>query len=177
MTSETLDGALGTRLRAVLDAMDADVARTLVDLGLTDYRTRYSPVLRAIADGGPRSIRELATAIGVTHSAISQTVTEMARRGLVELVAGADARQRVVHATTKAKRLMPKIDAEWAATQVATSALDAELSAPLATIVAELTAALEARPFRQRIADAASTMARLDPSHRRAIAAKGRRRA
>jgi len=50
------------------------------------------------------------------YSAGSQTVSEMTARGLVELRAGSDARQRLVHLTRKAQRLRPVIDAEWAAT-------------------------------------------------------------
>jgi len=175
VTGDPLAGALGTRLRAVLDAMDADVARTLTDLGVADFRTRFSAVVRAIATFGPSSIRDVAAALGVTHSAASQTVAEMAHRDLVQLARGAtDARQRLVHLTDKGERLLPAIDAEWSATAAAMSALDAELSAPLSRIIAELNAALERRPFRQRIADAAATMSTLDPALRSAITGDAR---
>ena len=90
---------LGTRVRAMLDQMDADVVRTLADLGITDYRSRFSAVVRAIAETGPVTIRTLAAALGITHSAASQSVAEMRRRGLVELVPGADARERLVQLT------------------------------------------------------------------------------
>jgi len=155
--------------------MDADVARTLADLGIEDYRTRFSPVVRAIATFGPSSIREVAAALGVTHSAASQTVAEMAHRGLVELARDAtDARQRLVRLSVKGEQLLPAIDAEWAATAAAMVALDAELSAPLSRIIAELSAALERRPFRRRIADAAAAMSGLDPTLRSAITGDGR---
>ena len=65
--------ALGTELRALFEQMDADVGRALGDLGLTGYRPRFSPVVRVLAEG-PASVRELAAATGVTHSAASQTV-------------------------------------------------------------------------------------------------------
>jgi DNA-binding MarR family transcriptional regulator len=90
--------------------------------------------------------------MGTTHSASSQTVSEMAQRGLVRLRPGADARERVVHLTAKAERLRPVIDAEWRATAAAVRELDAELSAPLATVAAELADALARRPFHDRIA-------------------------
>src|SRR5262249_39135304 len=77
---------LGTQLRHVLDLMEADIASVLADLGLADYRPRFSPAVRALAAAGPMSIRELARAIAVAHSAASQTVAEMNRRGFVTLV-------------------------------------------------------------------------------------------
>jgi DNA-binding MarR family transcriptional regulator len=153
-----LTPALGTRLRVLFEAMDADVARALSDLGLRDYRTRYSAVIRAVAQGGPAAIRDIAEGLGVTHSAASQLVGEMQQRGLVETRAGADARQRLVHLTDEARRLLPAVDAEWAATEAAAAALDAELPYSLSALIDELAAALQRRPFRNRIGDAAGAV-------------------
>ncbi len=143
---------MGTHLRHVLDLLDGDVAAVGRDLGLVDYRPRYSPVVRALVEHGPLPIGGIAEAVGVTHSAASQTVAQMSRAGLVVLQPGADARQRVVQLTPEAQALLPTIETEWAATVAAMRELDAELSVPLATLLAEVRAALERRPFRQRIA-------------------------
>ena len=152
-----IEGALGTRLRHALELMDGDVTQACADLGLAGYRPRYSPVVRVLVADGPCSIRELAEATGVTHSAASQTVAQMRRDGLVALAEGSDARQRIVRLTPRARRLLPAIEAEWAATTAATAQLDAELPYPLSTLVEALHEALRRRPFRQRIADAAAT--------------------
>jgi DNA-binding MarR family transcriptional regulator len=149
---------LGTRLRVLLESMDADVGLALADLGLRDYRTKYSAVVRLIAEGGPASIRQIADALGITHSGASQMVAEMERRGLLELRAGADARQRLVRLTPKARRLLPAINAEWDATDAASAALDAELPYPLSRLIDDLEAALDRRRFRRRIADAAAAL-------------------
>lgn len=149
---------LDSRLRALLDAMDSDVALALADLGVRDYRTRYSAVVRHIDEHGPSTIRRLADRLHVTHSAASQTVAEMERRGWVELRAGDDARQRLVRLTPKARRLLPAINAEWDATEAAAAALDAELPYSLSALIDELAAALERRGFRDRIADAAAQL-------------------
>jgi DNA-binding MarR family transcriptional regulator len=159
---------LGTRLRTLLEAMDSDVAQALADLGITDYRTRYSAVLRLLAAAGPATIGDVADGLGITHSGASQTVAEMQRRGLLALRPGADARQRLVRLTAKAKRLLPAIDAEWDATEAASEALDAELPYPLSRLIDDLAAALERRPFRARIADAAAH-ALPDGPHRTAL--------
>jgi DNA-binding MarR family transcriptional regulator len=158
---------LGPRLRALLEEMDSDVGLALTDLGLRDYRTRYSAVIRLIDRTGPVTIRDVAEELGVTHSAASQTVAEMQRRGLLALRPGADARQRQVALTEKSRRLLPAIDAEWAATDAASAALDAELPYPLSTLIDDLAAALKQRRFRDRIADAAANLP--ESPHRTAL--------
>jgi len=163
-------GALGTLLRHVLDEMDADIATILADLGTPGYRPRFSPVIRALVMLGPVPIAGLARAIGVTHSAVSQTVAQMATRGFVTLTPGEDARQRVVHLTAKARALLPKIEAEWAATASAAAEMDAELPFPLAELVPAIAAALERRSFRQRILD--SSWARDPPEFAASLAAR-----
>lgn len=152
MTDDELDGAFIGQFRACFDAMAADVAQTLTDLGLSDYRPRFSAVIRVVAADGPCTIRHVTQRMNTTHSAGSQTVSEMAARGLVELRAGSDARQRLVHLTRKAQRLRPVIDAEWAATAAAVRELSTELSAPLDVIARELAEALQRLTFRDRIA-------------------------
>jgi DNA-binding MarR family transcriptional regulator len=144
--------AVGAQLRHVLELLDGDVAAVGRDLGLADYRPRYSPVVRALVEHGPLPIRGIADAVGVTHSAASQTVAQMSRANLVTLEPGADARQRIVQLTPKAHALLPMIETEWAATAAALRELDAELPMPLADLLLQVVDALERRPFRERIA-------------------------
>jgi DNA-binding MarR family transcriptional regulator len=159
MTDDALEGAFIGKLRTCLDTMGADVARVLGEIGVTDYRPRFSAVLRVVDADGPSTIRHIARRMSTTHSAASQTVSDMAGRGLVELRPGNDARERVVQLTAKAAELRPLIEAEWTATAAALHELGTELSAPLATITAELAAALDRRSFHDRIT------AHLGPQH------------
>ncbi|WP_438860548.1 MarR family winged helix-turn-helix transcriptional regulator [Amycolatopsis solani] len=144
---------LGTRLRHVLEVLDGDVARFLADIGLDGYRPRYSPVVRALLARGPLAIRDLAAEMRVTHSAASQTVAQMNRAGLVALEPGADARQRIVSLTAKARDLLPLIEAEWAATTEASEALEAELPYSLRELLDAIVEALDRKPFRERIGE------------------------
>jgi DNA-binding MarR family transcriptional regulator len=150
---------LGTLMRHVLELLDGDVARVYADLGVPDYRPRYSPVIRALVVLGPLSIRDLAGAVGVTHSAASQTAAQMTRHGLITLERGADARQRIARLTARAQALLPVIEAEWAATDAAAAELEAELPAALTEVLREAERAVLSRPMRSRIADAARTLA------------------
>jgi DNA-binding MarR family transcriptional regulator len=160
---------LGTLLRHVLDEMDDDIATVLADLGTPGYRPRFSAIVRALVALGPVPIGDLARAIAVTHSAASQTVAQMASRGFVELRPGEDARQRVVHLTDRARALLPKIEAEWAATASAAAEMDAELPFPLTELVPAIAAALARRSFRQRILE--SAWSRAHPEFGAALAA------
>ncbi|TMR89781.1 MarR family winged helix-turn-helix transcriptional regulator [Nonomuraea basaltis] len=142
---------LGTLLRHVHELMDGAIAEIYADRGMPEFRPRFSPYVRTLVSEGPMAIRDLAKAIGVTHSAASQTVVQMRRCDLVTLEKGADARHRIVHLTAKARAALPLIEAEWAATEQAVRELDAELPVPLAEVLRATVEALERRPFRTRI--------------------------
>lgn len=161
MATSPLDKNVGTQLHEALDHMEGAIAEACADLELADYRARFSPIVRALVELGPSSIRDLAEAVAVTHSAASQTVAQMNSRGLVALAPGEDARQRIVHLTDRTMAMLPAIRAEWLTSAAAIAALDDELPYPLTDLVAALSSALRRRPFRDRMADAAAT---LDPA-------------
>jgi DNA-binding MarR family transcriptional regulator len=174
----TTHRGLGTLMRHVLELLDGDVARVYADLGVPDYRPRYSPVVRALTELGPLSIRDLAGAVGVTHSAASQTAAQMARHGLLTLEAGTDARQRIARLTDRARAILPLIEAEWAATSAAAAELEAELPAALTDVLIQAERAVLAHPMRTRIAAAARALAaEPEPPGHDPWAAAGRRAA
>lgn len=146
---------LGTLVRHLLEQLDGDLEAVYAASGL-EWRPRYTPVLRVLMRQGPASIKALAQEIGITHSAASQTVTQMAKQRLVTLKPGADARERIVVLSAKARRMVPALQRQWAATNAAAAQLDAELSVPLSAVLSEAIAALDQRPFATRIAAAAA---------------------
>jgi DNA-binding MarR family transcriptional regulator len=143
---------LGTQIRTALELMEGDISAVLTDLGVLDYRPRFAPIVRALNIRGPMSIRDLARATGVTHSAASQTIAQMAKVDLVTLGRGQDARERIVSLKDRTRALLPVLEAEWDAAAAASDELDAELPYPLKELIPALLAALERRPFRERIA-------------------------
>ncbi|MFF8974730.1 MarR family winged helix-turn-helix transcriptional regulator [Streptomyces sp. NPDC014995] len=155
MRSHPDQAAVGTLLRHVLELLDGDVAKVYEEQGLAEYRPRFSPVVRVLLAEGPLPVRDLAAAVGVTHSAASQTAAQMARAGLVTHTPDPrDARRRLVELTPKAHALLPRIEAEWEATAAAMAELDAELPMPLGHLLTEVVEAIRRRPFRERIAAA-----------------------
>jgi DNA-binding MarR family transcriptional regulator len=141
---------LGTALRHLLELLDGDVATVYKEEGM-EYTPRFTPIMRALASGEPMAIRDLAAVARISHSAASQTVARMKSVRLVEQVAGRDGRERAVRLTRRGKTLLPKLEVRWRATNAAAEELDHELSERLTQCVEEAIAALEARPFRQRI--------------------------
>ena len=142
---------LGTLLRHLTDQLESAVEAAYVTAGLA-YRPRYTPIVRALRVLGSTSIREIAEHAGISHSAASQTVAQMASRKLVSLKPGADARERIVSMTPAAIAMLPKVEKQWAITNAAANALDAELSTPLSGVLREAIAALEKRPMSERLA-------------------------
>lgn len=142
----------GTALRRLIDQMDGALERAYAADGL-DFRPRFTPVTRLLTEDGPQPIRALADRLGVSHSAVSQTVAQMRARDLVTVAAGRDARQRIVSASAALRAMLPRLRHHWDAAKAATAALDAEVAGLVAT-VARANVALEARTYDERLSAA-----------------------
>lgn len=143
---------LGTLLRHLIEIMDGDVEQIYKEQGL-DCRSRFTPVIRHIQNVGPSSIKTIALASGLTHSATSQTITEMLKKGLVVSEPGEDGRERIISLSAKGQAMMPKLRKVWSAIGEA----DAELAGrgsrlALRSALSRTIEALEEISFRDRIA-------------------------
>ncbi len=148
---------LGTLLRHLIELLDGAVEQTYADANLT-YRPRYTPVLCALEAIGPASIRDLAGHAGLTHSAASQTIAQMAHVGLVEVERGTDMRQQVVSLTPQAMNMIPSLKRIWQVVSAAAGDLDAELAFPLSQALEDAILALERQSFGDRISAAAERL-------------------
>ncbi|MFM9435144.1 MarR family transcriptional regulator, organic hydroperoxide resistance regulator [Janthinobacterium sp. CG_23.3] len=150
---------LGTQLRHLIELLDGAVARAYVEAGLS-YRPRYTPVMRALIRLEPSSIGQIAELAGITQPAATQTIALMSKEGLVSVQPGpVDGRQRLIRLTEQGRVLLPKLQACWQANGAAAAALDAELASPLSEALGNAIAALEAKPFGARIAEARARLA------------------
>lgn len=149
---------LGTLLRHLVDLLDGDVESVYRERGL-DCRSRFTPVIRHLESAGPSSIRQIALASGLTHSAISQTVGEMLKKDLVKSVPGKDARERIISFTPAGEALLPALHAVWDAIWAAADELSDDIGQPLGEVLERTIAAVGRRPFRERI------MSKMCPGH------------
>ncbi|WEK47741.1 MAG: MarR family transcriptional regulator [Candidatus Andeanibacterium colombiense] len=141
---------LGTLLRRLIEELDGAVDESYKRAGL-DYRARFTPVVKALSLSGPLPLRVLAERATVSHSATSQTVSQMAKMGLVSTAPGTDGRERMVSLTPYALKILPELEACWKATEAAARTLDADLGQPVAEVLISLLDALKKRPFLDRI--------------------------
>lgn len=137
-------------MRHLLELLDGDLSEVYAE-HFVDYRPRYTPVLRALAAEDAVTIKHIAAAASISHSAAGQTVTQMRANGLVHLQKGDDGPERLISATDKASALLPQLEKRWKATANAALELEAELSCPLDALLAEAVEALQRRPFRKRL--------------------------
>lgn len=157
------NATLGTLLRHLIETLDDSVQAAYADLAL-NYRPRYTPVLRVLRELGSASLRTISQRAGITHSAVSQTVAQMSRDGLIQVQVGDDARERIVALSPAAMAMLPALETQWAITNAAAQALDNELSMPLSQLLREAIDALERRPFKARISEAQAGLKSKRPS-------------
>jgi DNA-binding MarR family transcriptional regulator len=142
---------LGTQLRHLIELLDGAVQQSYVDAGL-QYRPRYTPLMRALAQQRSATVGELAALAGITQPAATQTVALMKKEGLLLVAAdGDDGRQRLVRLSPQGEAMLPHLEACWKATKRAADSLDAELEFPLSECLAQAIKVLEQRSFGDRI--------------------------
>jgi len=140
-------------LFAALRDIERGIEQAYERIGVEGVRPRFSMALMFLDSAGPMTIRRLADECGVTHSAMSQSVREMRKAGLVESETGTDARSKLIRLTASGRRTVPVLRAEWEATEAALRELEAELPYPLSGLAGPLRDADERRPFADRVLD------------------------
>ena len=138
-------------LFAVLRSLDRGIEDVYAELGIEGVKPRFSMALMFLDLAGPMTIRRLADQVGVTHSAMSQSVTAMRAAGLVESQPGADARSRVVSLTERGASVVPVLRAEWDATEAAIAELEDELPYAPSRLAEDLAEAVRRRSFADRV--------------------------
>ena len=141
---------LGSKLRRLVAMLDDELQAVYDEMGIP-FRPRFFPIMQVLLHDDSCTIGELARRIAVTQPAATQSVNEMKRLGLLAAVKAADRRQKPVQLTVAGKKLADALDPVWEAVDRAAAALDAELHRGVIKPVDDALAALEARPFSNRI--------------------------
>ncbi|MGX5731344.1 MarR family winged helix-turn-helix transcriptional regulator [Pseudoxanthomonas beigongshangi] len=150
----TPHATLGTLLRTLIDQLDSAVAEAYSASGL-DYKPRFTPIIRALSQHGPARIKDIADGMGVSHSAVSQTISALVRAKWVKLQPGADSRERIVHLTPYAKARLPLLEQHWATTAKAAASLNQDIGLSLEDVLRSALKALQDQPFEERLRKAA----------------------
>ena len=152
-TADPTEVSLWRPLRLLQAVMDEDIGRVYAEADIQDLKPSYVMELIKLHVHGPLTIRELAEAVERTHSALSQKVSAMRAAGLVYTTPGPDARSKRVALTPKAEQIVPRLMAEWRATEASISELEAEVPYPLSRVAIDLAKALQRKSFHDRIAE------------------------
>lgn len=106
---------LGTRLKRLGDRFLAEVSKVYKEQRI-EFEPAWFPVFFALDQHGPQSLTELAVRLEVSHSAISQMVSQLQNRGLLETaVSLSDARVKQICFTEKGLVLLEQIRRVWRA--------------------------------------------------------------
>jgi DNA-binding MarR family transcriptional regulator len=142
---------LETQLRHLIDLLDGAVSTAYAEAGI-DYRPRYTPVMRALEGGAPRTVSQVAEAAGITQPAATQTVALMLKAGLLTASPSEhDARQKLLRLSEQGLALLPRLRLCWQATRAAADSLDADLPYPLSQVLADAITTLQTQSFGERI--------------------------
>lgn len=126
--------ALGARLRRLSERIDRDAGRLYAELDVR-FEQRWFGVLNQLVLHGPRSVGDLAVALGVTHVAISQVRQALVAEGLVaEDRDPRDGRSRVLRLTEAGQALARRLEPAWKALSAAAVDLNAEAQDALAAL-------------------------------------------
>ncbi|WP_332770914.1 MarR family winged helix-turn-helix transcriptional regulator [Phenylobacterium sp.] len=126
--------AIGARLRRVSEWIDGDATRVYAALGI-DFEQRWFGVLNQLAQRGPASVGELASALRITHVSVSQTRQSLEKAGIVASEADpADARRRRLTLTEDGVRLVERLTPLWWAFEQAALELNADAGDAVATL-------------------------------------------
>lgn len=107
--------AIGARLRRLSERIDRDAARLYAEAGV-DFEQRWFGVVNQLALFGPLTVGELATALGVSHAAVSQIRTGLAAAGLISWEADkANARMRRLSLTDEGRARVVQLEPLWKA--------------------------------------------------------------
>lgn len=148
--TQKLKPGLGELLRHLSELVERG-AEKAYGVDALNYRPRYTPVMRALADGGC-AINEITARLSITQGAVSQTVKLMIADGLVRRTPGSDARRSIVCLTGRGQGVLRDLQPRWRAIFDAIQGLEDEIDVPLRGNLSAAIAALQRLDFAQRIA-------------------------
>ncbi|CAN7502166.1 MarR family winged helix-turn-helix transcriptional regulator [Caulobacter sp. LjRoot300] len=126
--------AIGARLRRLSERIDRDAGRLYAELDVP-FEQRWFGVVDQLNRHGPRSVGEMAAALGVSHVSVSQVRQALVAEGLVaEDRDPRDGRSRVLRLTGDGRALARRLAPVWDALSTAAIELNADAQDPLAAL-------------------------------------------
>ncbi len=143
----------GSRLRRLSETCIGDINKLYKQQGI-DFEAAWFPVFYLLGRHSTLSVNDLAETLSTSHSAASQLVAKLQKKGLLKALAdNADNRKKMIAFTARGRRLYTQIQPVWNALRQAMNELLAESKATrqLAPALTALEQALAAKPVYQRM--------------------------
>lgn len=115
------------------------------------FRARFYPVVAHLLAETRASVGALASAAGVSQPAITQTLAEMEKLGLIEVSVAQDRRARSIALSQACEAMARTLVPAWLAIDAAADELDRELPFALSAILDAAIDALRKESFLDRI--------------------------
>ncbi len=145
--------ALAARLKRVSDHMVHDARALYQDLGL-QVEPNWYLIFLLLAERGPLSVTEIATALGWAHPSVVVVAAKMQKRGLLESRdAQGDGRRRLLRLTKKGRSQLASARPIWEAARLGVQSLIDEAGGKIMPLVDALEVAFSRRGLRQRTLD------------------------
>ncbi|MBX2876004.1 MAG: bifunctional helix-turn-helix transcriptional regulator/GNAT family N-acetyltransferase [Saprospiraceae bacterium] len=110
---------LGTRLKRLSDRFLQEVGQIYQELEI-EFEPSWFPVFFLLREKGDLSMTDIAAAMDVSHSAISQMISSLRKRELIQLIEDPqDARRKKVSLTLLGDTLLQKVIPVWHSMQLA----------------------------------------------------------
>lgn len=145
--------SIGTRLRQLSEQLTGAAHDLYTTYGI-NIEPKWWPIFYCLSEKSWNQVGELAEKIGHSHVAVSRTVKEMAKAGLVRTRASTtDGRVTEVSLTVKGRDLIHAIQPQYEDISAAISQLDTETGTSLWEALAAWETALKKRSFTGRVRD------------------------
>ena len=142
--------ALGAWLRRLSERIDREAGAVYADAGVS-FEQRWFGVLNQLALHGARSVGDIASALGVTHAAVSQTRQSLEKAGMITAEPDPrDGRSRMLRLTPEGQRFYLRMAPVWEDMAKASAELDREAGGLVAALM-RLEEALDRRSLTKRV--------------------------
>jgi N-acetylglutamate synthase-like GNAT family acetyltransferase/DNA-binding MarR family transcriptional regulator len=142
---------LGSRLKRLAERMQSGAAKVVDAAGMAVQPTHMG--LLAALDRTPMTVGQLVEAVGISQPGVTRAVGQLVDMGLVEIIRGADLRERTARLTPAGVAAMARIKLQiWPKLHQAVRDMCAGLSGSFLDQIAGLEAALAEKPLEVRAA-------------------------
>lgn len=143
----------GSRLKRLSESFLADVNKVYASHNI-EFDSSWFPIFYILSQNEEVSIRDISDQLSVSHSAVSQLVSNLQQRELIKTTASVkDGRKKVIAFTDKGQLLQKQIEPIWNALSLAMQTLTAENkhSKHILKAITEMEASFKKQPLFERM--------------------------